>query len=110
MRRVTVYLDTAHHLGPFGFELRSVALVRLLLAVFQARALVVFEQTVLAAKVAVAEAAVSDDALGGFPALLGVAANSLGSHDDRFVLWCLRRRGEQVVICLVVVVEDLGET
>jgi hypothetical protein len=44
---------------------------------------VVLQQAVLAAEVAVAEAAVADDALGGLAALLCVAADSLASHDGR---------------------------
>lgn len=46
----------------------------------------VLEQAVLAAEVAIAEAAVADDALGGLLALLGGAADALGRHDgDRTV-------------------------
>jgi len=62
-------------------ELCGVALVRLLLAVFQAAALVILEQAVAAAEMALAEAAVPDDALGGLLALLGGAADLLGRHD-----------------------------
>lgn len=49
--------------------------------VFEACALVVFQETVTAAEVALAEAAVANDALGGFLALLGTAADLLSGHD-----------------------------
>jgi hypothetical protein len=55
--------------------------------VFQAAALVVLQQAVLPAEVAVAKGAVADDALSRLSALLGVAAKLLG-HDGRE----LRRR------------------
>jgi hypothetical protein len=48
--------------------------------VFQTVALVVLEQPVLATVVAVAEAAVADDALGALLAVLVVAADLLGRH------------------------------
>lgn len=50
--------------------------------VFEALALVVLQQAVLAAEVALAEAAVSDDALRRGGALLEVAAVPLGRHCD----------------------------
>lgn len=62
-------------------ELCGISLVGLLFAVFKAVALVVLEQAVLAAKVAPAKAAVTDDALGSGGALLEVAAVLPGSHD-----------------------------
>lgn len=49
--------------------------------VFEACALVVFQKTVAAAEVSFAEAAVTDDALGGFLAVLGTAADLLSGHD-----------------------------
>lgn len=82
--RVSSY--TADDLCALGLELCSVALVRLLLAVFQTIALVVLEETVLSAEVTVAEAAVSDDALGSVLALLEGAADLLLRHVGW--LWC----------------------
>lgn len=52
----------------------------LLLAVFQAAALVILQHAMLAAVVAVAETAVADDALGRFLAVLVGAANLLRGH------------------------------
>jgi hypothetical protein len=54
-----------------------------LLAVFQTGTGVGLKHAMLGAKMAVAEAAVADDALGGFLALLEVAAGLTGSHDAR---------------------------
>lgn len=48
--------------------------------VLETAALVVLQEAVLAAKVTLAEAAVADNALGGFPALLGGATESLAGH------------------------------
>lgn len=75
-------LDAADDLGPLGLQLGSVARMGLLLAVFQAAALVILQQTVLPAEVAVAKGAVADDALSRLSALLGVAAKLL-RHDGR---------------------------
>lgn len=66
-----------------GLELSSVALMRLLLAVFESGALVILEEAVLSAKVAGAETAVTDDALGCVTALLEVAADLLLRHVER---------------------------
>lgn len=52
----------------------------LFLAVFEALALMVFEESVLAAEMAVAEAAVADDALSLVFAVLETAADLLGRH------------------------------
>lgn len=57
--------------------------MRLLLAVFQTAALVVLQQTVLAAEVAVAKGAVTHDALSGLSAVLGGATELLSRHDGR---------------------------
>ena len=65
---------------PLGFQLGSIAFMRLLLAVFQAGALVILQQAVLAAEVALTEAAVADNSLRRLAALLGGATDSLGSH------------------------------
>lgn len=54
-----------------------------LLAVLQAGAGVSLEHAMLGAEVAVAKAAVADNALGGFLALLEVATGLTGSHDAR---------------------------
>jgi len=64
----------------FGVKLCSVPVVRLLLAVFQAIALVVLQQAVLATVVPVAESAVADDSLGSLLAVLVGAADLLGRH------------------------------
>lgn len=76
-------LDASDDLRPFSFQLGSIARMGLLLAVFQAAALVIFQQTVLATEVAIAECAVSNDALGSLSAVLGVATELLGRHDGR---------------------------
>jgi hypothetical protein len=52
----------------------------LLLAVLQPAAGVCFQHAMFRAKVASAEAAVADDALGGFLALLEVATGLAGRH------------------------------
>lgn len=52
--------------------------------VFETGALVVLEEAVLAAEVAVAEAAVADNALGRVTALLEVAADLLLRHGGRW--------------------------
>lgn len=54
--------------------------MRLLLAVLQARTGMGLEHAVLRAKVAVAKAAVTDDPLGGFLALLEVATGLARCH------------------------------
>ena len=54
--------------------------MRLRLAVLQPRTLVILQHTVLAAEVALAEAAVADDALRGFFAVFEGATNFLGGH------------------------------
>lgn len=50
---------------PFRVQLHGVSVMAFLLAVLEACALMVLQQPVLPAKVAVAEGAVADDALGG---------------------------------------------
>ncbi|KAI9035374.1 uncharacterized protein KD926_003674 [Aspergillus affinis] len=74
---------TLNDLGAFIVELVGVPGVGFLLAVFQAGAGVGLEHTMLGAKMAEAEAAVADDALGGFLAFLEVAAGLTGSHDAK---------------------------
>ena len=61
-------------------QLVGISLVALLLAVFQTLALVVFQQPVLPAKVAGAEAAVTDNALGGVLAFLEATPYLLRRH------------------------------
>ncbi|KAG7129069.1 Endonuclease III like protein [Verticillium longisporum] len=61
-------LHAADHLCPLGLELRCVALVAY---VFKAGALVILQKSVLATEVALAEAAVANDALSGITAVLG---------------------------------------
>lgn len=71
---------------PLAVELVCVAGVRLLLAVLQPAARVRLEHAVLLAEVAIAEAAVADDALGGVFALLEVAARLADGHFDVVVV------------------------
>lgn len=73
-------LDTLDSHGALAVELNRIPLVGLFLAVLEALALVVLEQTVLAAEMAVAEAAVTDDALRRVLALLVAAADLLRGH------------------------------
>jgi len=71
-----------------GVELLGIALVALLLAIFQSLALVILEQTMLAAERLAAKSAVADDALSERSALLGGATRLLGRHGK----WEWRRR------------------
>jgi len=73
-------LDTTDDLRPLALELEAILLVALLFAVFQSGALVVFEHAMSTAKVAVAEAAVADDALGKVFAVGGLTAELFGRH------------------------------
>ncbi len=58
--------------------------------VFKAAALVVLQEAVLAAEMAIAETAVADDALGSLLALLCAAANLLAGHFGLAVMgWLL---------------------
>lgn len=66
--------------GAFAVQLIGVAGVGFFLAVFQSGAGVGFQHAVLGAEVAGAEAAVTDDTLGGFLALLKVATGLAGRH------------------------------
>ena len=59
----------------FALELLPVAILLLLLTVFQAAAVVRLQHAVSAAEVALTEAAVADNTLGGILALLKIAAN-----------------------------------
>lgn len=77
-------LYASDDLGALGFELGGVAGVGLRFAVFEAAALVILQQTVLAAEVALAEAAVANNELGSFAALGGVATDLLSSHGGRW--------------------------
>lgn len=63
---------------PLALELLLVALLILLLAILETRAVMRFQHAVLAAEVARAEAAVADDALRGIAAVLEAAANLFG--------------------------------
>lgn len=74
--------------GALAFELLAIAILLLLLAVFQTRAVVALQHTVLATKVSLAEAAVAHDALGGVLAVLCVAAD---------LLWCATADGKRHV-------------
>lgn len=67
--------------GALAVQLIGIAGMRLLLAVLQAGTGVGFQHAVLGAVVAIAEAAVADNALSGFLALLEVAARLAGRHD-----------------------------
>lgn len=78
--RARLGLDTLDGHGSLAVELAGVALVALLLTVLKTLALVVFQQAMLAAKVAIAEAAVADDALRRILALFEIAADLLGWH------------------------------
>ena len=63
---------------PLALQLLLVALLVLLLAVFKTRAVMRFQHAVLAAEVAGAEAAVTDDALRSVTAVLEAAADLFG--------------------------------
>jgi hypothetical protein len=67
--------------------------VGLRFAVFETAALVILQQTVLAAEVALAEAAVTNNELGSLAALGGVATDLLSSHDGRWVRRLCERVG-----------------
>jgi hypothetical protein len=71
---------TLDHHRPLAVQLVGIAGMRLLLAVFQTRAGMGLEHAVLRAEVAVAKAAVTDDPLGSFLALLEVATGLSRSH------------------------------
>lgn len=73
-------LDALDDDGSLALELFLVARVTLLFAVLETVALVVLEQSMLAAKVAFAEAAVADDALCSIAALLVGTPLLLGRH------------------------------
>lgn len=82
-RRISYTLDG---LCPLGVQLIGVASVGLLLAVFQTRAGVGFQHSVLGTEMPLTEAAVADDSLGELLTLLVAAA------------WLARRsHGEEVV-------------
>ncbi|BCR97115.1 uncharacterized protein AKAW2_30434S [Aspergillus luchuensis] len=68
--------------SPLTVELIGIAGVGLLLAVLETSAGVSLQHAMLRAVVTTAEAAVSDDALSGFLALLEVAARLAGRHDE----------------------------
>jgi len=72
--------DPLDNMCSFGIKLRGVTIVRFLLAVFQSITFVILQQTMLATVMAVAEAAVADDALGTLFAVLVCAADLLGWH------------------------------
>ena len=71
-------LDALDSDRPLALELLLVALLILLLAILETRAVMRFQHAVLAAEVARAEAAVADDALRGIAAVLEAAANLFG--------------------------------
>jgi hypothetical protein len=68
--------------SPLTVELIGIAGVGLLLAVLETSAGMSLQHAMLRAVVTTAEAAVSDDALSGFLALLEVAARLAGRHDE----------------------------
>lgn len=68
--------------SPLTVELIGIAGVGLLLAVLETRAGMSLQHAMLRAVVTTAEAAVSDDALSGFLALLEVATRLAGRHDE----------------------------
>jgi hypothetical protein len=64
---------------PLGVELHGISIVRLLLAVFQASALVVFKQPMLSTIVSIAKRTVTDYSLCSVRAVLKSACLLLGS-------------------------------
>jgi hypothetical protein len=83
---------TLDNLCALAVQLISIAGVGLLLAVFQTGAGVGFEHAMLGAEVTAAEAAVSDNALGLFLALLK-GASGLARRHCRLVSVARRERG-----------------
>lgn len=81
-------LYASDDLCPLGLELCGVALVRLLFAVFETRALVVFQQSVLRTVVAVTEPTISNDPLRGGLALLECTAR-FNRHGGGWLVGCL---------------------
>lgn len=75
-------LDPLQHLRPLRFQLGCIQILTLLFAILQPCALVIFEQTVLATVVSLAESAVTDDALCRLLAFLECAAELLGRHGE----------------------------
>lgn len=75
---LVLLLDSLDGDCALGLELLAVALFLFLLAVLEAGAIVRLEHAVLAAEVAAAEAAVTNDALCGVLAIFEVAADLLG--------------------------------
>lgn len=78
MHRHPLYALDRH--SSLAVQLVRVSLVALLLAVLQAGALVVLQHSVLAAVVAIAEAAVTDNSLSRILAVLERASDLLGRH------------------------------
>jgi hypothetical protein len=93
----TVRLHAFDSHRPLAIQPLRIPLVALLLAVLETLALVVFEQPMLSAEVAGAEAAVADDALCCVAALLETAPYLLGRHSaaqrQRHVQRCVGRDG-----------------
>lgn len=81
-------LYASDDLCPLGLELCGVALVRLLFAVFETCALVVFQEPVLRAVVAVTEPTISDDPLRSSLALLECTAR-FNRHGGGWLVGCL---------------------
>jgi len=73
-------LDSLDNMRPFGVELRSISIMRLLLAVFQTVALVVLKQAVGSAVVAIAEPTVPNDSLRPLFTIFVCTADLLGWH------------------------------
>lgn len=86
---------TLDDLCTLAVQLVGIASMGLLLAVLKTRAGMGFEHAMLGAEVAVAETAVSDNALGRFLALLETASRLAGRHNgEGFGSWVARgRRG-----------------
>lgn len=82
---------TLDDLGALVVKLIGVAGVRLLLAILQAGTRVGLKHAVFRAEMPVAEAAVADDALSGFLALLEIAARLADGHCE--VAMGARREG-----------------
>jgi len=86
VKRSMPCLDASDHTRSLSIELRSVAIMRFLLAVFESIALVVLEQSVLPTVVTFAEATVANDSLRALLAVLVCAADLLGWHAA--AQWC----------------------
>jgi len=73
-------LNALNNLCSLSVELRGIPVVGFLLAVFQAIAFMILQQSVFATVVPVAEPTVADDSLSPFLAVFVCAADLLGWH------------------------------